>query len=179
MSGRAITNASHDGRPARFELQSDKLVLIDPIALDGLRDELGAVSGAPPSEQPGMLQALAAQGLRIGLAELAAFQPGVYELDNDSFEPVDADNPEPGVFQIDTGTVVVIDLSALLPVANALTWDRYDEFLQSPIGDDSRLMAINDDVGGPRFAIISADASRPFSGDGAFRLLTDRVVRMP
>ena len=178
MSGRAITNASHDGRPARLELQSPKLVLIDPIALDGLRDELGAVSGAAAPEQPAMLQALAVQGLRIGFEELAAFRPGVYELDIDSFEPVDARSPDPGVFQIDTGTVVVIDLSALFSVASTLTWDRYDEFLQSPIGDDSRLMAINDDVGGPRFAIISADASRPFSGDGAFRLLTDRVVRV-
>ena len=178
MSGRAITNASHDGRPARFDLQSNKLVLIDPLALDGLRDELEAVSGAPPSEQAAMLKALAAQGLRIGFEELASFQPGVYELDIDSFEPVDALSTHPGVFQIDTGTVVVIDLAALLPVANALTWDRYDEFLQSPIGDDSRLMAINVDVGGPRFAIISADASRPFSGDGAFRLLTDRVARV-
>lgn len=129
------TNASLDGRPVRLDLQSPRLVLIDPLALDGL-------------------------------------------LDLDSFESVDAHDPDPGVFEIDSGTVVVIDLSALLPVASTLTRDGYDYFLQSPIGDDSRLMAINDDVGGSRFAIISADASRPFSGDGPFRLLTDRVVRV-
>lgn len=178
MTGRSTTNASLDGRPARLELQSHQLVLIDPLALDGLRDELGAVGNATSSEQPAMLRALAAQGLRIGLTELAEFQPGVYELDLDSFESVDAHSPDPGVFQIDSGTVVVIDLSALHPVASALTWDRYDQFLQSPIDDDSRLVAINDEVGGPRFAIISGDASRPFSGDGAFRLLTDHVARV-
>jgi len=173
------TNASLDGGAVRLELQSPRLVLIDPLALDGLRDELQAVSAAPPAEQPGMLRALAAQGLRIGLEELAAFQPGAHQLDLDSFQQADARDPHPGVFETDTGTVVVIDLAALAAVARTLTWDRYDQLLQSPLGDDSRLIAINADVGGPRFAIVSADATRPFSGDGAFRLLPDRVARVP
>ena len=176
---RVTTNASFDGGPVRLDLQSGRLVLIDPLALDGLHEELRAVSAALPSEQPTMLQALGAQGLRIGFEELSAFEPGVYQLDLEAFESVDAQDSHPGVFEIDSGTVVVIDLSALLAVVSNLTWDRYDHLLQSPIGDDSRLMAINDNVGGARFAIISADANRPFSGDGAFRLLTDRVVRVP
>lgn len=170
-------NASFDGGPVRFDLQSHAVVLIDPLALDGLRGELQAVGAAPQPEQSGMLRALAAQGLRIGFQELPAFKAGAYELDPDSFESVDANDPHLGVFECDSGAVVVIDLSALSAVSRILTWDRYDNLLQSPIGDDSRLMEINEEVGGPRFAIISADASRAFSGDGAFRLRTDRIVR--
>ena len=173
------TNASFDGGPVRLDVQSGRLVLIDPLALDGLHDELTAVSAAPPSEQRTMLQALGAQGLRIGFEELSAFQPGVHQLDLEAFESVDARDSHPGVFEIDSGTVVVIDLSALSAVARALKWDRYDELLQRPVGDDSLLEEINADVGGARFAIISADAGRPFSGDGAFRLLTGRVARVP
>src|SRR5687768_17039648 len=133
---RVSANASFDGEPVRLALQSQSLVLIDPLALDGLREELKAVAAAPATEQPGMLKALGAQGLRIGFETLPAFQPGMYQLDVDSFESVDARLPHAGVFQIDSGTVVVIDLSALAPVANTLTWDRYDDLLQSPVGDD-------------------------------------------
>lgn len=172
-------NASSDGGPVRVELQSQTMVLIDPLALDGLREELQSVAAAPHAEKPHMLRALAAQGLRIGLQELPALEPGAYELDADAFEPVDASDPHPGVFECDSGAVIIIDLEALSAASRVLTWDRYDDFLQSPPGDDSRLMAINDEVGGPRFAIISADASRGFSGDGAFRLKPDRIVRAP
>lgn len=173
------TNASHDGSAVHIELRSSQLVLIDPLALDGLREELQGVATASPSDKPPMLESLGQSGLRIGLAELDAFQPGVYRLDIDCIAPANDKDPDPGIFQIDSGTVVVMDLAALGPVARTLTWDRYDEYLQSPIGDDSRLEAINSEVGGPYFAIISSDANRPFSGDGAFRLLTDRVARVP
>ena len=83
---------------------------------------------------------------------------------------------DPGVFEIDTGTVIVIDGHALSAVARALTWDRYDAFLQSPLDDDSVLTQIYQETGGPRFAIVTADAASPFSGDGAFRLRADRLV---
>jgi len=87
----------------------------------------------------------------------------------ESFEAAD-EGSDAGVFDIDSGTVVVIDLALLAAVARALTWDRYDEFLRSPQGDSSLLDTINAEVGREGFAIVSSDANRPFSGDGAFRL---------
>jgi hypothetical protein len=100
----------------------------------------------------------------------------MYQIDLDSFEAADASDIDPGVFDLDTGTVIVIDGGALSAVARALTWDRYDALLQAPAGDTSLLTEINREVGGPRFAIVSADAASPFSGDGAFRLKANRLV---
>jgi hypothetical protein len=50
-----------------------------------------------------------------------------------------------------------------------LTWDRYDGLLQAKIDDFSILAEVNEEVGGPRFAIISI-------GDGAFRLEAKKLV---
>lgn len=56
-------------------------------------------------------------------------------------------------------------------VAGALTWERYDAWLQRAAGDDSVLEAITADAGGPCFAMLTSDADSPFSGDGGtFRL---------
>ncbi len=170
-------NASFDGRPARFSLQSDQLVLIDPLALDGLAAELAAVGEAPAAAQPGMLSDLARHGLRIGLHRVAGFRPGEYQADPHSFESADATGSDPGVFDLDSGTVVLIDLLLLTPVARVLTWDRYDALLQTPLDDDSALGGINAEVGRAGFAIISADASTPLSGDGAFRLKAGQPTR--
>jgi hypothetical protein len=169
-------NASFDGRPVRLQLESGHLVLIDPLALDGLSKELAEVGKLPLVEQLTQLQALGAHGLRIGAHELAGATPGTYEIRLDSFEAAADSDRDPRVFDIDTGTVVIIDGGALSAVAVALTWERYDRFLQAAIGDDSILTEINREVGGPRFAIVSADADSPFSGDGAFRLRPEGLI---
>jgi hypothetical protein len=168
-------NASFDGRPVRFQLQSNPVVLIDPIALDGLSSQLAEAGEMPDSERFSKLQALADHGLRIGVQALVGAAPGIYEIGLDSFEAAEASDTDPSVFDIDTGTVIVIDGGALSAVARALTWDRYDVLLQTPVADDSILTEINGEVGGPRFAIVSADAESPFSGDGAFRLQAHRL----
>ena len=170
-------NASFDGRPVRLQLESEHLVLIDPLALDGLSQQLAEVGKLPAAEQFSKLQALGEHGLRIGARGGAA--PGMYEIRLDSFEAADASDTDASVFEIDSGTVIVIDGGALTTVALALTWDRYDRLLQTPVGDNSILTEINQEVGGPRFAIVSADADSPFSGDGAFRLRPDGLVRVP
>jgi hypothetical protein len=167
-------NASSDGRPVRFRLESDHVVLIDPLALDGLSQELAEVGKLPASEQRSRLQALGKQGLRIGVHAVAV--PGVYQIGVDSFEAAAAGETDPAVFDVDTGTVIVIDGGALSAVARTLTWDRYDAFLRAPVNDDSILLTINQEVGGPRFAIVSADAGSSFSGDGAFRLKPNGLV---
>jgi hypothetical protein len=169
-------NASFDGRPVHFQLQSDHVVLIDPLALDGLSQQLANAGELPESERFSKLQALGEHGLRIGVQAIVGAAPGMYQIGLDSFEAADASDTDPAVFDIDTGTVIVIDGSALSAVARALTWDRYDALLQAPVDDDSILREINHEVGGPRFAIVSADAESPFSGDGAFRLQAHRLI---
>ena len=163
-------NASFDRSPARFDLRSARLILIDPLALDGLSAELIDLSSLPAGDQSAKIQALGQRGLRIGLTEVEGFRPGTYELDVDSFESVDPVADDPGIFEVDSGAVVVVDLSALDVVARALTWDRYDDLLRGDVDDFSALEAVNADAGGSWFAILSADADAGFRGDGAYRL---------
>lgn len=170
-------NASFDGQPAEFNLQSDTLVLIDPLALDGLASELIKLGAVCQQDQATGLAALGQRGLRIGRHRVADFRPGLYRVDLNSFRTTAAEDG-PGVFDIDTGTVVLIDLAALASVAQALTWDRYDRILQAEPGDHSLLNAINVDIGRPAFALVSADAVSPFSGDGAFELLESEPRRV-
>lgn len=164
-------NASFDGQPAQFSLQSDTVVLIDPLALDGLAPELITLGAANREQQAAQLAELGQRGLRIGVHRVPNFRPGLYQVDLSSFQTAETDGP--GVFDVDTGTVVLIDLAALSSVAQVLTWDRYDELLQAEPGDDSLLNAINANVGRPAFALVSADAESAFSGDGAFQLRDD------
>lgn len=171
-----MMNASFDGRPVRFQLESGHVVLIDPLALDGLSEQLAQVGDLPAGEQFSKLRALGEEGLRIGVQLVGNAAPGTYEISLDSFEAADDSDTDPAVFDIDTGTVIVIDGGALSAVARAFTWDRYDALLQAPVEDHSILTEINQEVGGPRFAIVSADAERAFSGDGAFRLKANGLM---
>lgn len=163
-------NVSLDGAPVRFTLRSPRLLLIDPLALDGLRDQLRELDPSAPGEPEATIATLSDYGLRIGLHDLSDFEPGTFEIDRHAFESVDEDTVDPRVFEIDSGTLVVIDLTALAAVAGALTWERYDAWLRSPVGDDRVLEAIKADAGGTCFAILTSDADSPFSGDGTFRL---------
>lgn len=169
-------NASFDGRPVRLRLESDHMVLIDPIALDGLSSQLAEIGEGPEADQLVRLHALSEHGLRIGVQRVGGTGPGTYDIGLDSFESADPGHSDPRVFDVDTGTVILIDLAALSAVARALTWDRYDALLQAPVGDKSILDKINREVGGPRFAIVSADAESPFTGDGAFQLRVEGLV---
>jgi hypothetical protein len=161
-------NASFGGEHARFVVESTQVVLIDPIALDGLASQLAEIGSSPGADQATQLHALGDLGLRIGLAGVPV--AGTYEIGPDSFEAADLDSADPGVFDIDSGTVVIVDLSALAAVAHHFTWDRYDALLQLPVGDYSILEEVNAEVGGPRFAVVSASEAGSFNGDGAFRL---------
>jgi hypothetical protein len=106
-------NASFDGRPVRLPLESGHLVLIDPLALDGLSRQLADVGRLPVSEQLPGLQALGEHGLRIGAQERRGAAPGTYEISLDAFEAADSSDTDAGVFEIDSGAVIVIDGSAL------------------------------------------------------------------
>jgi len=167
-------NVSFSGRPARFDLQSNQIVLLDPIVLNGLASALVDIGVAPVNQQPEMLQALAERGpLRTGLHEVAGFRPGLYQVDRHSFQAAEGES-DPGAFDVDSGAVVLVDLSLLGPVAQVVTWDRYDELLRAPLDDYSLLDKINAELGRPGFAVIGAEAASPFSGDGTFRLAADQ-----
>ena len=160
-----------------MRLDSNHIVLIDPLALDGLSQQLADAAALPEPERLSTLRALGDHGLRIGV-QAVDLTPAMYEVGPHAVEEADAEDADPNVFDIDSGAVVLIDGDALAAVARALTWDRYDALLQAPVGDDSLLAAINAEVGGPRFAILSADADTPFTGDGAFRLRMDGLRRV-
>jgi hypothetical protein len=162
-------NASFDGRPVLLRLESNHIVLIDPLALDGLSTQLVEIAALPLEEQFSRLAALSQHGLRIGVHTTNA-SPGTYEIGLDAFEACESTDVGAGIFDIDSGTVVLTDLAALGSVARAFTWDRYDALLQAPLGDFSILEELNAAVGGPRFAIVSGDSGTPFTGDGSFRL---------
>ena len=175
---REAMNVSCDRGPARFDLRSPSLVLIDPMALDGLGADLKRISQMSRDKQQAGIRALSTRGLRIGLTDVPAFHSGSYELDVQSFESADPDVPDPDIFEVDSGSVVVIDLTALKQVADAFTWGQYDAFLKSTPGDNSVIESLNRSVGGPRFAILLADGDSPFSGDGAFRLRVELLRRV-
>jgi hypothetical protein len=72
-------NFSFAGEPIEFELSCAHLVLIDPLALNGLSAGLQAVSDAPRSETAERFLDLSG-ALRIGLALVEDFRPGRYRL---------------------------------------------------------------------------------------------------
>ena len=163
-------NASFDGRPVRLRIESPYLVLIDPMALDGLSQRLADLGTASHVDQLAALHAFGEYGLRIGVHGVGALAPGTYEIGLDAFEPSTGDQQDTRAFDVDSGTVVLIDLQALSAVAKVFTWDKYDALLQAAVGDYAIVEEMNRAVGGPRFAIVAADADTPFTGDGAFQL---------
>jgi hypothetical protein len=164
----AVRNFSFRGEPIEFELSCPSILLIDPLALDGLSAELQTMSQIPRSELPEKMRDLSG-GLRIGLAQVKDFRQGRYRLGNEDLEESDHE-ADSSIFDIDSGTVCVIDVDHLGLTAKALTWDRYDAFLRSQVGDNSIWIDIMEEVGGPFFGMLNGDVSTPFRGDGSYRL---------
>jgi hypothetical protein len=135
-----IRNFSFAGEPIELELACSHIVLIDPLAQDGLRAELQILSGSPQSEIAEGLRDLSG-GLRIGLALVGNFRPGRYKLGNEDIEETDNET-DSSIVDVDSGTICFIDLHHLGLAAKALTWDRYDSFLRSQVGDNSIWMEI-------------------------------------
>lgn len=163
-----IRNFSFRGEPIEFELSCPYMLLIDPLALDGLSAELQAIPQVPRSEMLEMIRILPG-GLRVGLSQVSNFRAGRYRLGNEDLEET-AEQNAPSIFDIDSGTVCVVDLDHLGLTAKALTWDRYDAFLRSQIGDHSIWIDIMEEIGGPFFGMLNGDVSTPFRGDGSYRL---------
>jgi hypothetical protein len=164
-----VPNISFDGKPVELQLSCPYVALIDPMALDGFRDELQELEGHTPAEQRALLAAMTPP-LRIGIHEIGSFRPGVYRVALRDFASAKGHDDDPGIVDIDSGTMVLADLAHLAALARAFTWDRYDLALQAPPEDDTIFREIEAEVGGQFFALLMGTAGTPFDGDGAFRL---------
>ena len=163
-----VRNFSFRGEPIEFELSGSSILLLDPLALDGLSADLQTMSEIPRNQIPERVRDLPGE-LRIGLTQMSDFRLGRYQLGNEDLEEAD-EEADPSIFEIDSGTVCVVDLNHLGLTAKALSWDRYDAFLRSQAGDHSIWIDIVEEVGGPFFGMLHGDVSAPFRGDGSYRL---------
>jgi hypothetical protein len=145
--------------------------LIDPLALDGLSAELQVMFRSPVIERSEMIRSLPGF-LRVGIQHVGNFRVGTYRLGNEDLEKTDEEDAV-STFDIDSGTLCVVDLNHIGSTAEALTWDRYDNFLRSPVGDNSIWAKITEEIGGPFFGMLSGDVGTPFAGDGRYRLRND------
>jgi len=140
--------------------------------LDSLADELGPLCARRCPDLKGVLGEFintAAYG-QIGMCEIPAFLPGRYRLDV-SFVQKAASRP-PGAFMVDGGALIVSDASKISLLARRLDWDTYNELLASPPDDSSVELEVIESMGGPYFAIVTADADLglEFDGDGRYVL---------
>jgi hypothetical protein len=155
----------------QFQMSSPLLVSIDPLVLDGISPELQKLSPSEVAASPELIRGL--QGpMKVGLHRIEGFVSGTYRIANDDLETVDSDQGDVGAFDIDTGTLILVDLSYLARLAQILTWEKYDLALQSPVGDDSCWLRVVEELGGPFFGILFSDINTPFSGDGTYRIMS-------
>jgi hypothetical protein len=162
----------------QLQLSCAYLALVDPMALDGFRDELQELEGHSALEQRALLAGMVPP-LRIGVHEIANFRPGLYRVALTDFICVKGSAEDAGVVDVDSGTIVLTDLAHLARVARSFTWDRYDLALQAPPEDDVIFREIEAEVGGPFFALLMGAAGTPFDGDGAFRLRNTAPSALP
>jgi hypothetical protein len=157
-----------------FRLDAALIVLIDPLALDGLKGILNSDFAARLAADPRGILELPGF-LRAGVHRVEPFTPGNYRISRRGVERIDGVDSESdfSIFDVDTGSLVLVDVHHLAAVAQALTWERYDWALQSPLDDTSRWKEIARDAGGGVFGILRGDYDSPFPGDGRYRLRPD------
>jgi hypothetical protein len=170
-------NVSDTIRPIEFQMSSSLLVLIDPLVLDGLSMELQRLVPSEVAANPGLIRALPGP-MKVGLHRVADFAAGTYRISNDDLEGIGNDEADERVCDIDTGTLILADLSYLPALAGILTWERYDGALRSPADDDC-WSRFTEELGGPFFGILWGDIDTPFQGDGTYRIKSEapRLVR--
>jgi len=163
-----VRNFPSGDEPIEFMLSSPLVVLIDPIVLDGLSAELQAICDSPISERTAMIRVLPGF-MRVGVQQVVSFRPGAFRLGNNDFEETDEEESAE-TFDVDTGTVCIIDLNSLRSTAKTVRWERYDRMLRSTTALESIGIEMIKEFGGPFFGMLSGDISTPFRGDGRYRL---------
>jgi len=162
-------NVSGGRESIQLQISSPLLALIDPLVLDGISPELQKLSPSEVAANPELVRAL--QGpMKVGLHRIEDFVSGTYRIANDDIEAVVSDQGDVGAFDIDSGTLILVDLSYLARLAQILTWEKYDLALQSPADDDSCWLRFIDELGGPFFGILWGGIDTPFRGDGTYRI---------
>jgi hypothetical protein len=160
-------NVSDGSGPIEFQTSSSLLVLIDPLVLDGLSTELHELSPSEVAANPNLIRALRGP-MKVGLHRIEGLVPGTYRIANDDLESADSNETDLGVFDIDTGTLILVDLDYLPRLAKTLTWERYDRAFRGC--DDSTWLKFAEEIGGPFFGILWGDIGTPFQGDGTYRV---------
>ena len=152
-----------------IDMSSSILVLIDPLVLDGLSAELQRLEPSEVADNPGLIRTLPGP-MRVGLHQIEDFAPGAYYISNYDLESVGTDQANESVFDIDTGTLVLADLSHLPRLAQILTWERYDAALTRPPDDETCWLEFTKELGGTFWGILWGDIDTPFKGDGSYRI---------
>jgi hypothetical protein len=160
-------NVSDGSGPIEFQTSSSLIVLIDPLVLDGLSPELHELSPSEVAATPDLIRALPGP-MKVGLHRIEGLVPGTYRIANDDLESADSNETDLGVFDIDTGTLILVDLDYLPRLAKILTWERYDRALRGC--DDSTWLKFAEELGGPFFGILWGNIDTPFQGDGTYRI---------
>ena len=164
-------HVSFDGSPVRMYLSSPFLVLVDPLVLSGVAPELQRLRSRPVSERPAALSRLSTT-LRIGVHVVENFRPGLIQLRPADLERVADSRSDSRVVDVDSGTIVFVDLAHLPDVATVFTWERYDQALRAPRDDFSGFNAMLPNPQRPAFAVLSGNVGTAFEGDGAYKLKT-------
>jgi hypothetical protein len=163
----AAKNVSDSRGPIELQMSSPFLISIDPLVLDGISAELQRLSPSEVAATPELIRALHGP-MKVGIHRIEDFVRGKYRIANDDLEPISSDQEDVRAFDIDSGTLILVDLAHLASLAKILTWESYDDALQSD--DDSCWLSFVDELGGPFFGVLSGDISTPFQGDGTYRI---------
>ena len=172
MDDSDIANISFGGSEVEFVTDSPYVVLLSPSVLDFLADELGSLCARRCPDLKGVLGEFintAAYG-QIGMYEIPVFLPGRYRLDLSFVQKVTS--CPPGSFLADGGVLLISDASKISLLARRLDWDTCNELLAGAIDDSSVEREVVESMGGPFFAIATADADLglEFDGEGRYVL---------
>jgi len=167
-----IMNISFGGSEVEFITDSPYVVLLSPSVLDALADELGPLCARRCPDLPGTIGEFintVAYG-QIGMYEIPAFLPGRYRLDISLVSK--AATRSPGAFLVEGGALLASDASKISLLSRRLDWDTCRELLNGPADDTSLQQEVVESMGGPYFAIVTADAELglEFDGDGRYIL---------
>jgi hypothetical protein len=178
-----------DGSPVEFMADSPDLLLFDPIALDFLRERLATLPQLSHEALRVSVIALCQEMGDIAHYQIDNFSPGLFqlqvgdirkfgseeeEMNDEEWERWQAEEnePDPGpprYVGVDSGTILLADISHLRQLTELLTPEEYDRA--------SVVRHINKALGGPYYGMIIANANLgfEFDGDGTYTLRTGAV----
>mgnify|MGYP007050447531 CR=1 FL=1 len=161
-------NVSWNTAPVAFTLRSPHVAVFDPAMLDVLRDEaVGRETGA--ESLAGAARDLAARERGFACVACFPFRPGAYSFDPNDLERLDAVAAgSMDTVAVDTGAVLIADVTALPVLAAHLDWTTYEAIFHDD--GDQIVEGLINRLGGAYFALAHGDPIRRFSGEGLYRV---------